>query len=875
MLYFCAKVHKKTLTFSVMDAKIFKLLAYLILIMPLSGAAQVIDNFSDGDFTANPEWEGSGDLFVVNGNNQLQLNADTAGEAALFCNENVSAEVENGEFEWRFWLKEGFAPSTKNFSDVYLCDNYFVRFGEAGSDDVVDLQRVDGSNTISVCRGTDTFIAASFSSFFKVTRDAQGTWKVYVDKYGTEDYVLEAQGVDDTYEPTGRFGIKVTYSASNGKKVYLDDVYAGTLVIDSEPPCLENVIVLNYNKLQLDFSENIDTEYAFDPDNYHVDNQVGTPMYAEYNGNNHTSLILSFSTTIEEGLNYTLTIGKIQDLSYNITENIQFTFIHYNIHDNDVVINEIFADPEPSVGLPSYEYIELFNTTDHAINLKDWVLVIGSNEKTITQDIEIKAKDFIILCKEEAIPFLSEYGDCVGFSSFSIPNSGSMVSLFQFHNILVFDLVFNTFWYRDNSKSDGGWSLEQIDPYSPCLGAENWRASCNSNGGTPGAVNSVLGETIVNPDIDYVNVLSSNSIEVVFNQKMDINSLADTDHYTIVEFNSHPYNVVPSQDKRSATLLFQQEFYAKSFYKILVFGSKNCSGVPVLGGCGCAFGIPDDAACGDVVINEILFDPISPAADYVEIFNKSDKALDISGLKLGVIKTSFPNPPDTTFKEICSEHRQLLPQNYILLTTTPDVISSQYECSSGNFLTMKSFPSYPNSGASVVLSYDGTIIDGMDYSEDLHYPLLTETKGVALERVSPYIDSKDPANWHSAAAPLYGTPGYQNSVFIDNESDDAEIEVFPQVFSPDGDGFNDITTINLSMNENGFTAKIQVFDSQGRMVKDLVNCQIVGSKSRFVWSGLDDNDNILPAGMYIVFIELFDNQGFIKRYKKAAVIACK
>ena len=108
MLYFCAKVHKKTLTFSVMDAKIFKLLAYLILIMPLSGSAQVIDDFSDGDFTANPEWEGSVGLFMVNGNNQLQLNADAAGEAALYCNGNVSAGVENGEFEWRFWLKEGF-----------------------------------------------------------------------------------------------------------------------------------------------------------------------------------------------------------------------------------------------------------------------------------------------------------------------------------------------------------------------------------------------------------------------------------------------------------------------------------------------------------------------------------------------------------------------------------------------------------------------------------------------------------------------------------------------------------------------------------------------------------------------------------------------
>ncbi len=874
MLYFCAKVHKKTLTLSVMDAKMFKLLAYLILLMPLSCLAQVIDDFSDGDFTANPEWRGSGDLFVVNGNNQLQLNADVAGEAALFCNEAVSNGVENGEFEWHFWLKEAFAPSSKNFSDVYLCDNYFVRFGEAGSNDVVDLQRIDGSGAVSVCRGTDTFIASSFSSFFKVTRDAHGTWNVYVDKDGSENYVLEAQGVDETYEPTGNFGIKITFSASNAKKVYLDDVYAGPLIIDSEPPCLENVIVLNYNKLQLDFSEQIDVAYAFEPDNYNLDNQVGTPMYVEYNGNNHSSLILSYANTIEEGVEYTLIINNIQDLAGNVAEDIQFVFIHYDIHENDVVINEIMADPEPSVGLPSWEYIELFNTTDHDINLKDWVLEIGNSEKTITQDIDIKAKGFLILCKEEATSFLSEYGECVGFTSFSIPNSGSTVSLFQFHQLLIFSSGFNIFWYRDNSKSDGGWSLEQIDPYSPCLGAENWCASCDKKGGTPGAENSVLGVTVIAPDIDYVNVLSPNSIEVVFNQKMDPNSLENPDNFTIVELNSHPYNIVPSQDNKSVTLLFQQEILVHQLYKILVFGSNNCSGMPILDGCSCVFGLPDDAACGDVVINEILFDPISPAADYVEIFNNSDKVLNINELKLGVVKSSFPNPPDTTFKEICSEHRQLLPQNYFLLTTTPDVIASQYECSSENFIAMKSFPTYPNSGASVVLSFDDQIIDCMEYSEDSHYPLLSETKGVALERVNPCIDSKDPDNWHSAAAPLYGTPGYQNSVFLDVEDEVSEVEIAPQVFSPDGDGFHDVTTINIEMHENGFTAKILVFDSQGRQVKDLVNCQNIGSKGRFVWNGQDDNDNVLPAGIYIVFVELFDNQGVIKRFKKAAVIAC-
>ena len=858
-----------------MDAKMFKILAHLILILPLSGLAQVVDDFSDGDFTDNPTWSGTEEYFVVNNDKKLQLNAEAAGNAWLFCDANVADSVTDGEFEWHFWLREAFSPSTNNYSDIYLCDNYFVRFGEAGSNDVVDLQRDDGTATVSVCRGTDTFIASSFSAYFKVTRDAHGNWKIFVDKEGGGDYLLEAQGVDDTYGPSGRFGIKVTYSASNSKKVYLDDVYAGPLIVDTEPSVLNEVTVLNYNKLQLDFSEVVDNVYAMNADNYSLDNGVGHPMYAEYNGSNRSSVILSYSKTIQEGIDYTLTINRIQDVEGNVAENIRYTFNHYEVHENDVVINEIMADPEPVVGLPAYEYVELYNATDHAINMNDWVLVIGTSEKEITQDVDIQSDGYLILCKEEAVPFLSDYGECVGFTSFSLPNSGSLIYLYH-HNFLVFELQYDKFWYRDNDKSDGGWSLEQIDPHSPCLEAENWRASRDYRGGTPGARNSVDGINVIAPDIDYINVLSDNSIEVVFNQKMLSSSLENTDNYTIVEFNSHPYFANPSEDnQKSVTLVFQQPFVENRFHKLQVFGSLNCTGVPVADGCCYAFGLPGSAVGGDVVINELLFDPVSPAADYVEIYNKSDKVLNINEFKLGMIKESFPNPPDTTIKEITSEHRQLLPQQYVLLTTTPEEVGRQYECATRNFIRMSGFPSYPNSGAAAVLYFRDSVIDVMRYSEDSHYPLLTETKGVSLERVSPDISSLDPENWHSAAAPLYGTPGYRNSVFIDSQENIAAVEMIPPVFSPDGDGFDDVTTINLSDFDVGYTAKITVFDSQGRFVRDLVNCQNIATQGRFVWNGLDDNGRVVPTGIYVVFVEVFDTQGHVKRFKKAVVVASK
>ena len=242
-----------------------RFLAYLILIMPLSGLAQVYDDFSDGDFTANPAWTGTESLFIVNANGQLQLNAESGGDAYLFC-ENTNQNSGITDFEWHFWLREAFAPSGKNFCDVVLCDKYFIRFGEAGSNDVIDLQRVDGASSVSVCRGTDTFIASAFSASFKVTRDAEGLWKIFVDKNGSGDYQIEAQGVDKNYEPTGNFGIKITYTSSNAKKVYLDDVYFGSKIIDTEPPYLKNLTVLKYNKIQLDFSEPIDDIYALDSD---------------------------------------------------------------------------------------------------------------------------------------------------------------------------------------------------------------------------------------------------------------------------------------------------------------------------------------------------------------------------------------------------------------------------------------------------------------------------------------------------------------------------------------------------------------------------------------------------------------------------------
>ena len=38
----------------------------------------------------------------------------------------------------------------------------------------------------------------------------------------------------------------------------------------------------------------------------------------------------------------------------------------------DVLIDELFPDPSPSVGLPNSEFLELKNNSGRAISLKNW-----------------------------------------------------------------------------------------------------------------------------------------------------------------------------------------------------------------------------------------------------------------------------------------------------------------------------------------------------------------------------------------------------------------------------------------------------------------------------------------------------------------------
>jgi hypothetical protein len=190
---------------------------------------------------------------------------------------------------------------------------------------------------------------------------------------------------------------------------------------------------------------------------------------------------------------------------------------------------------------------------------------------------------------------------------------------------------------------------------------------------------------------------------------------------------------------------------------------------------------------------------------------------------------------------------------------------------------MPSLPTYSNEEGTVLLkSKSGEIIDAFTYSDGMHFPLLSYTDGVSLERISFSTATSETTNWHSAAETIgFGTPGYQNSMFQQYVTSEGEITIVPEIFSPDNDGKDDVTALGFRFDQAGFTLNALVFDAYGNQIRHLVKSTLVEAEGSFFWDGESENGNKVPVGIYVIAVEAFNLEGNVENYKKTVVVGIR
>ncbi|MDX1285531.1 MAG: lamin tail domain-containing protein, partial [Draconibacterium sp.] len=275
---------------------------------------------------------------------------------------------------------------------------------------------------------------------------------------------------------------------------------------------------------------------------------------------------------------------------------------------------------------------------------------------------------------------------------------------------------------------------------------------------------------------------------------------------------------------------------------------------------------------GDLVINEVLFNPVPEGADYVEIYNLSGKEIPLSQLYLASRNKYLEL---TQIYPVSISRKMFMPEDYLVLTKDTNGVFPWFTIQCADcFMQMDKFPSFNNDDDYVVLlNEEFEVIDELFYNEKMHSPILADREGVSLERISFFENTNKPENWFSASTESgYGTPGYINSQIENEIYKTPEVTFTPEAFSPNNDGFNDEYKISYQLEKSGYILNARIFDSAGRYIMQLAKNDIAGTDGELIWNGEDESGTRQPLGVYVVVVELFDLNGNVKRFKDGIVL---
>ncbi len=977
-----------------MNKTIKTLLSVLCFLMGTNLSAQIADNFESGEITSWTEstaqaWAASADS-PINGGFSLHHIRDNADAGTDQISIPLGTLNQNTDtIEWKFQVRHGYNPSASNNWAAFLTSSgdatemtpegntggYILGINFDGSDDILILWKLVSGTLTEVCNTEFDWqesVGTDVAAGVVVRRKPDGTWIISIDANGGFESLVQIGTANDTeLSIEGNFGFYYSYSSSQDRKLWVDDISVAAEIADIVPPNVvsseatgsnsakilfseaidslsactlgnyslnqsitpieanhswlspsevvltfasdfvnlqENTIVvanvadnsgnemitaestsftyeyftiisvhaITQNSLEIKYNRPYESASALETSNYLVDNGITNP--ATVIGVDETTIELFFAASFANDVSYHLSASNIFDLNGAplLVESYPFNF--YTASPYDVIISEIMADPTPPVELPEAEYVELYNRTSMPILLKDWVLYTGTTARVLP-DVEIAANGYIIVCKEEFADYFSDFGTVAAVSSLAVSNSGQELWLTDQFGIVVSALEFSEDWYKDSYKAEGGWSLERIDLENPCGGIDNWTASTSVAGGTPNQQNSVIASNLdeISPLLKKVEVVEANHLILHFDECLDTTVNIDLSTFEIDVFELPTSFKFESPLFDKIHLFYATEFEESTIYTIQINGIiTDCIGNEIQT-TSMRFAIPQTPDSLDLVFNEILFDPLVGGAEFIEVYNNSQKTIDIAALKIGVRNDATMEIE--SIKDITTESYLLFAGEYAVLTDEPEIVKNQYFCENEEaFVAKADILSLSNTSARIVLIDNSLrVIDEMAYNESMQFALLTDNgKGVSLEKLNPEMPSLTFSSWHSAAQTAgFGTPTSQNSQYRDEEAVLNEIEIEPEVFSPDNDGYEDIMTIKYNFETTGYVANVEIYDANGRRIRRLANNQLLGRDDDVVWDGICDDGSKARIGIYVLYIEMFNTNGDVKKHKKVCVVAGK
>ena len=542
-----------------------------------------------------------------------------------------------------------------------------------------------------------------------------------------------------------------------------------------------------------------------------------------------------------------------------------------------LLINEIMYRPSSS----QVEWIEIFNPGNQAVDIQQWQFSDGNIDSKINfsdSTLLIREQEYLIVTEDSTI--YTNFPDiscevlvpAQGFPALN--NSGDAVFIYDLIGSTIDEVHYQSFW-----GSQIGVSLERISWDKESDVQSNWALSQDTFGATPGLKNSVspLDYDLALTDINYSpqNPFPEDESTIFFRVKNI--GLYPVNGFQLGSYLDFNQNEIFQPDEQigdifsTGTILLQgQTVQAEINYFVSNSGIFNLLGKLQSGQDNnplndsliseISVGFPKNV----LVIDEIMFSPLSDQPEWIEIFNRSDYKVNLQGW-------AFSDSDTSNKTQITTNYLPIPPKSFFILSEDSTILD-HFEIPDIFMATPSPWPSLNNSDDRIVLfDQNKNIIDEVSY-----FDFWGGDKGISLERINPDIASNDSSNWNSSATLYGGTPGEQNSIFVDVLPTKEKLSISPNPFSPDGDGRDDVTIISYELPFNLSQIHIKIYDIRGRLIRMLVNNQPSGVTSSTIWDGNDDDGNICRMGIYVVYLEAIHyERGAVRSLKGSVVLAKK
>ncbi len=536
-----------------------------------------------------------------------------------------------------------------------------------------------------------------------------------------------------------------------------------------------------------------------------------------------------------------------------------------NTQNPQLLLTELMADPEPQQGLPNTEYIEIYNAGTSVQQLNGFVLSDASGSCTLPSYWLQPAAYVTLVGTGKSIGFNpSKTVEVTAFTSLN--NTGETLILKNPQGLTLDQITYQLNWYQDSSKMEGGFSLERCSLLDPCSVADNWRATQALLGGTPGIQNSVFDPhpDTLSSELIYAEVRDSNVVAFVFSEPMDSTSLVQCTisfDQNLGPYNKVVFNYLHVQNGAQLLIQFEQAIPKSMPIEATIHNAKDCwSNLSTLEATFIRYEEPQP---GDILLNEILFDPPSYGADFVELYNITDKYLNLSNCSLSNAQSTH-----TIVK------KNLSPHSYVALSPDTVFLVSFYPNTSIENLATQILPFFYNDSGTCILSCNGIILDKLKYSEDWHSAILIDKEGVSLERLDPAAPTLNQNNWFSAAQTVgYASPGQANSQQLGAKQIGSLYLSHPE-FSPDQDGYHDFLEIQYELPAPNMLVQAEIYTLGGNLVKNLINNEIFGTKGMFIWDGSTEYGTIASNGIYILEFKAFSTDPSVFFNRRLSFARC-